>query len=156
MTDAEAATIGELARRWGANENAVRQALGRGSRKKRPAPARLPGAGPARYDVAVADRWWGWDEVPHGTAAGYRYHRCRCPDCREYHRAEMAALRHAKLYGDGGPMSPAVRGRILDAVVGGASVLAAAAAVGVSHQRVYAAARALPDFGVDLNAATRR
>lgn len=24
-------------------------------------------------------------EVPHGTEAGYRHHRCRCPECRQAH-----------------------------------------------------------------------
>jgi hypothetical protein len=32
-------------------------------------------------------------EIPHGTTAGYRYHRCRCDECR---RAQRDAMRDAR------------------------------------------------------------
>ncbi|WP_431881942.1 hypothetical protein [Micromonospora chalcea] len=30
-------------------------------------------------------------DVPHGTPAGYRYHRCHCPECRAAHHPKSAA-----------------------------------------------------------------
>jgi hypothetical protein len=44
-------------------------------------------------------------------------------------------------------MSPAVRAEILQLLGEGHSVKAAAVAVGTTHQAVYGAAKALPEFG---------
>jgi hypothetical protein len=92
-------------------------------------------------------------EVTGHGETGYRY-GCRCAVCRTAKAADTRSRRHDRLYGTGGPMSPATRRAILKAVRGGASVIEAARAAGVTHQRVYRAAQELPAFGEALDKAT--
>ena len=90
----------------------------------------------------------------HGTTSRYR-HGCRCWECRQVHTDDTIEWRRGRLYGPDGPVSPTVRARIIAAVRHGATVGQAATGVGLSHQRVYAAVRALPEFGAELAAAER-
>ena len=91
--------------------------------------------------------------VQHGVA-GYRA-GCPCTVCRTG-RAELAAKeRHTARYGPDGPVNAAVRRRVLEHVKRGCTVQDAAARVGLTHQAIYGAARALPAFGAQLDAAIR-
>lgn len=86
-------------------------------------------------------------EEMHGTAAGYRYYKCRCAKCRQHHADEHRKRRWMLRYGPGAPMGPEVRERILDVLRRSGSVDDAVAEVGVKHQTIYSAARAVPEFG---------
>lgn len=36
------------------------------------------------------------DTVKHGTSGGYKYWQCRCPECREWNRADKNEYHHRK------------------------------------------------------------
>ncbi len=88
----------------------------------------------------------------HGSAAKYRS-GCRCTPCRGAHAKEHQAKRDTR-FEPGAPMGPEVRGRILELIAGGSTVKAAAAELGLTHQAVYGAAKALPAFGEQINRLT--
>lgn len=107
--------------------------------------AGMPGRG-ARTDLAGRP-------TEHGVT-GYRA-GCPCSVCRSSRAKEAAGRRADERYGRDGPVNATVRRRVLQLVRRGHSVPAAAAAVGLTHQAIYGAARALPRFGSDLDAALR-
>jgi hypothetical protein len=92
-------------------------------------------------------------EIREHGVTGYRL-GCRCADCRKGKADDTRARRHEALYGDGGPMGPKVRKGLLAALRRGESVVTAATALGISHQQVYAAARAVPEFGAKIDELT--
>jgi hypothetical protein len=144
-------TRAQLATRYGVTTQAVGKALA-GPRNGRPAPD-SDGGRPARYDQAAADRWWGYAQ-PGDDHSDSRYRAgCRCSTCRAAHADVAATYRRQELYGDSGPLGPNVRTRIVAELRAGRAVMAAAATVGVTYQRVYAAMRALPEFGEQVRAA---
>jgi hypothetical protein len=105
----------------------------------------MPGRG-ARTDLAGRP-------VEHGVA-GYRA-GCPCSVCRSSRAEAAAAKRHTERYGPTGPLNATVRRRVLQLVRSGHTVQVAAERVGVSHQAIYGAARALPQFGSQLDAGLR-
>lgn len=90
----------------------------------------------------------------HGDDARYR-RGCRCTGCRIAHAVESTRWRHERRYGDGAPMGPEVRSRILTSLLTTRSVIVTAKAVGVTHQAIYAACVALPQFGEQVDELTR-
>lgn len=36
------------------------------------------------------------EETWHGKATGYLHHRCRCGECKEWHRAQQLGQRHRR------------------------------------------------------------
>lgn len=82
----------------------------------------------------------------HGNDARYR-RGCRCTDCRIAHAEVSAAWKFERRYGDGAPLGPSVRSRILASLRKTKSVPVTAKAMGLTHQAVYAACKAIPEFG---------
>lgn len=82
----------------------------------------------------------------HGTDSRYRY-GCRCSDCREAHADASARWKFEKRYGDGAPLGPKVRARILTSLRTTRSVPTTAKKLGLTHQAIYGAALAIPEFG---------
>lgn len=93
-------------------------------------------------------------EDMHGGPTAYRY-GCRCTDCRRFHSEQSGEYKWMLRFGPEGPMGPEVRERILDALRRTGSVTKAAVEVGVKHQAIYGAARAVPGFGILVNELTR-
>jgi len=90
----------------------------------------------------------------HGSDSRYSY-GCRCTDCREAHTVESERWKHERRYGSGGPLGPDVRTEILRLLKRNRSVMATAAALGFTHQAIYGACKALPDFAEQVDEATR-
>jgi hypothetical protein len=89
----------------------------------------------------------------HGTDTRYGA-GCRCAACRRAHADAKAEDRAQARYGPGAPLGPDVREQILDLLATGKSVAQAAAHLGLTHQAVYGAAKALPDFDRSIAALT--
>lgn len=51
--------------------------------------------GDPTHSERVSSRRGQADSIPHGTASGYTYHRCRCAECRLYKREDCASRRLA-------------------------------------------------------------
>jgi hypothetical protein len=90
----------------------------------------------------------------HGDTARYRS-GCRCTDCRIAHAEESALWKFERRYGDGAPMGPAVRSRVLTSLRETKSVIATAKALGLTHQAIYGACKAIPEFGDQVDELTR-
>lgn len=94
-------------------------------------------------------------EDMHGGATAYRC-GCRCAECRRFHAKESQQYKWMLRFGPGAPMGPEVRERILEALRRTGSVMDAAAEIGVKHQAIYGAARAVPGFGILVDELTAR
>lgn len=92
--------------------------------------------------------------APHGSDSRYSY-GCRCTDCRIAHAEESVRWKHERLYGDGAPMGSKVRAEILRLLATNRSVMATAKALGITHQKIYGACKALPEFGEQVDELTR-
>jgi len=90
----------------------------------------------------------------HGDPARYR-RGCRCTDCRIAHAEESARWKFEKRFGDKGPMGPKVRAEILVSLRTTKSVRDTAAALGLTHQAIYGACQAIPEFGDQVDELTR-
>ena len=90
----------------------------------------------------------------HGDPARYR-RGCRCTDCRIAHAEESARWKFERRFGDGAPMGPAVRSRILTFLCETCSVIDTAKAFGLTHQSIYGACQAIPAFGEQVDELTR-
>lgn len=90
----------------------------------------------------------------HGDDARYR-RGCRCTDCRIAHAEESARWKFERRFGDGAPMGPQARSRILTSLRQTHSVIATAKALGLTHQSIYGACQAIPEFGEQVDELTR-
>jgi transposase-like protein len=90
----------------------------------------------------------------HGTDSRYRY-GCRCTDCRIAHAEESARWKRERTFGPGAPMGPDVRREILRLLKTNRSVIATAKELGITHQKIYGACKALPEFGERVDELTR-
>lgn len=90
----------------------------------------------------------------HGGHTAYR-NGCRCDKCRRFHSEQSQEYNWMRRFGPGAPMGPEVRGSILSALRRTGNVVAAAAEVGVEHQAVYGAVKAVPGFGTLVDQLTR-
>jgi hypothetical protein len=72
---------------------------------------------------------------------------CRCGICREDHADVSRAWKWEQTYGEGGPMGPKIRGRILASLKRTRNVVETAREVDVTYQAIYRAAKAVPGFG---------
>lgn len=90
----------------------------------------------------------------HGSTSRYRA-GCRCPLCRAAHAAEKQQYAVQRNYGVGSPMGPQVRRSVLRSLRAGLTVAQAAAENGVTHQMVYGACKAVPEFGEQVDELTR-
>lgn len=90
----------------------------------------------------------------HGDPSRYR-RGCRCTDCRIGHAEDTARWKHERLYGDGAPMGPKVRAQILASLRTTRSVIATAKTLGLTHQAIYGACKAIPEFGDQVDELTR-
>lgn len=90
----------------------------------------------------------------HGGPTAYRY-GCRCGDCRRFHSEQSQEYKWMGRFGPGAPMGPEIRSSILSALRRTGNVAAAAAEVGVPHQSVYGAVKAVPGFGILVKELTR-
>jgi len=72
---------------------------------------------------------------------------CRCAVCREDHAEVSRAWKWERVYGEGGPMGPKVRRKILTSLKRTGNVVETAREVDVTHQAIYRAAKAVPGFG---------
>jgi hypothetical protein len=93
-------------------------------------------------------------EPAHGTLERYTNRGCRCVECRAVNTQYATDRRRELQYGEGAPMGPAVRERILGRLAAGESVVAAAKAEGISRQAVYAAAQVIPEFKAQVDRLT--
>lgn len=89
----------------------------------------------------------------HGDDARYRS-GCRCTECRIAHAEESKRWKHELKYGDSGPMGPAVRDKILRLLATNRSVIATAKALDLTHQAIYGACQAIPEFGDQVDELT--
>jgi hypothetical protein len=85
----------------------------------------------------------------HGTDSRYGA-GCRCGPCRAAHAEASTAYKRDQRYGPGGASGPEVRARILALLEAGRTVAQAACELGITHQQIYGAAQALPDFGARI------
>lgn len=90
----------------------------------------------------------------HGDDARYR-RGCRCTDCRIAHAEESARWKQERRYGDGAPMGPQVRSQILASLRATRSVVATAKELGLTHQAIYGACQAIPEFGEHVDELTQ-
>jgi 1,6-anhydro-N-acetylmuramate kinase len=90
----------------------------------------------------------------HGTDSRYGS-GCRCTDCRTAHAEASAAWKFERRFGDGAPMGPKVRSRILTSLRKTRSVIATAKALELTHQSIYGACAAIPEFGEQVDELTR-
>lgn len=90
----------------------------------------------------------------HGTDTRYGY-GCRCADCRIAHADVSREWKFQRRYGDGASMGPAVRSRVLTSLRTTRSVPDTAKALGLTHQAIYAACGAIPEFGDQVDELTR-
>jgi hypothetical protein len=90
----------------------------------------------------------------HGDDARYRA-GCRCTDCRIAHTEVSRRWKHEQRYGPGAPLGPEVRAKILQLLKKNRSVIATAKALDLTHQSIYGACKALPDFGEQVDELTR-
>jgi hypothetical protein len=89
----------------------------------------------------------------HGTTSRYRY-GCRCSECRDAHSEASLRLKRDHRYGEDGPMGPKVRKQILRALKRTRSVPRTAEQLGMTHQAIYGACVAVPDFAEQVRLLT--
>jgi hypothetical protein len=90
----------------------------------------------------------------HGDDSRYRA-GCRCTDCRIAHSEESLRWKHEARYGPGAPFGPDVRAEILRLLKRNRSVITTAKALNLTHQSIYGACKALPEFGEQVDELTR-
>lgn len=90
----------------------------------------------------------------HGDDARYRA-GCRCTDCRIAHNEVSQEWKRERNFGPGGPMGPEVREKVLRVLKKNHSVIATAKELGITHQKIYGACKALPEFGDQVDELTR-
>lgn len=89
----------------------------------------------------------------HGSGSRYRY-GCRCAECRAAHTEESAHWRYERDFGTGAPRGPEWRREVLRSLKTTGSVITTAKTLGVTHQAIYGAALAVPEFGEQLEKLT--
>lgn len=72
---------------------------------------------------------------------------CRCQVCRDDHADASRAWKWERAYGEGAPMGPKVRKRILSSLKRTGNVMETARELELTHQAIYRAAKTVPGFG---------
>lgn len=91
--------------------------------------------------------------APHGTDSRYG-NGCRCPDCREAHAEVSSQWRFEREFGEGAPRGPKWRRDVLRSLAKTRNVIETARELETTHQAIYAAARAVDEFGEQVTKLT--